>query len=161
MLYQLFICRHAEVQAPSSQLADFDRGLTKIGHLEAEQAGKWLVQGNYIPDVILCSSAQRTSSTARIIANQIQCHQSNILLLKALYNARPAALLAAITNLEKSVTSALLVGHNPGVSKLIELLSGQDVGYVPTGSVHHLWFEITDWVELNFVLSLGYEASQK
>ena len=161
MLYHLFICRHAEAPALHHPQQDFDRPLSNTGHLEAMQAGDWLRQHQYTPDIIWCSSAQRTLSTARIIADILVYNQNNIQAMEQIYNASAASLLAVITRLSPTKSSALVVGHNPGVSHLIELLSGRDVGYVPPGSVHRLWFEMANWLELYAALSLGYETNCK
>ncbi|QMU28493.1 SixA phosphatase family protein [Adhaeribacter radiodurans] len=159
MRYHLFICRHGEAQTPSFHQADFDRDLTEKGKAQAVQAGKWLQQTGLKPDQIVCSSALRTLSTASIIANQFTINQDAILPIRDLYNASLTQLLRSLSALDKNRFVILLVGHNPGVSELIATLSGTYKGNVPTGSMHHLWFEMDNWTELEYTLAQGHEPN--
>lgn len=161
MQYHLFVCRHAEAQVPRYTMPDHDRPLSESGRREAELAGQWLRISQYKVDIILCSSANRTLSTARIIANEINHNQEGIFSFNELYNAPAKGLLPIIESLENNFKSVLIVGHNPGISNLIGLLTGRDSGPVPTGSVHHLWFEAPAWQEITIATNFGYETNLK
>ncbi len=158
MLYHLFICRHAQAQNPVLNQADFDRPLTPPGILEAEQAGNWLRQLAIKPDLIVCSSAKRTWSTASIIANKLGHNQDDIKADKSLYNASEAQILNFIANIRKEHITLILVGHNPGVSEIVSSLCGTFRGNVPTGSVHHLSFEFANWQEILITTAKSYQA---
>ncbi len=158
MLYHLFICRHAQAQNPVSNQADFDRQLAPQGIQEAEQAGNWLRELAINPNLIVCSSAHRTWSTASIIAGKLTYNQHDIIADKSLYNASESQILNFIANLNPEHTTVILVGHNPGVSDVVSSLSGTFRGNVPTGSVHHLSFEFANWQEILINIAKSYEA---
>ncbi|PSR52924.1 hypothetical protein AHMF7605_04970 [Adhaeribacter arboris] len=159
MRYHLFICRHAKAENPTFHQADYDRDLTEQGRLEASQAGEWLQQSGHKPDLIVCSSARRTLSTASIIANKINYYQRDILSIRELYDSTKTKLLHYLTKIDKNHSNVLLVGHNPGVSMLIATLCNTNRGNVPTGSVHHLWFEMEEWNQLEYTKTSGYETN--
>lgn len=156
MEYHLFICRHGDAQMPAFRQHDYDRKLTDTGKLEAENAGKWLNSSAGKPALIVSSSARRALSTAYTIASQIAYNQDYIKFHPEIYNASSDTILLTLSKTDSRYKSILLVGHNPGISELITLLSGAYRGNVPTGSVHHLWFDIADWPELLFASAQGY-----
>ncbi|QNF34572.1 histidine phosphatase family protein [Adhaeribacter swui] len=158
MSYHLFICRHAQAQEPNFNLPDFGRELIPNGILEAEQAGNWLQLQATKPDLIVCSSAQRTRTTAAIIAAKLAYPEQKVLAEKALYNASESQLLNFLAKTEKEQKTIVLVGHNPGVSDVVSTLSGKNQGNVPTGSVHYLPFEMADWSELFITTAKNYRA---
>ncbi|MDQ4141822.1 MAG: histidine phosphatase family protein [Bacteroidota bacterium] len=161
MRYHLFICRHAQAQDPAFQQADHERELTEEGKSEAFQAGEWIRQTGHKPDLIVCSSAQRTFHTASIIADRVGFDQDRIVSQKNLYDASETRLLNFLGTMDKSNFHIVIVGHNPGVSNLVATLSGAHRGRIPTGSVHHLWFEMEGWNELEYTPAIGYETNIK
>ena len=158
MLYHLFICRHAQTQNPVFNQTDFERQLTPAGINEAEKAGDWLQQLAIKPNLIVCSSARRTWSTASVIAGKLAYNQSDIIADKSLYDASEAQILNFIAKINRKHSTVILVGHNPSVSEVVSTLSGTFRGNVPTGSVHHLFFAFDDWQEVLITTAKSYEA---
>ncbi|RDC62626.1 SixA phosphatase family protein [Adhaeribacter pallidiroseus] len=158
MLYHLFICRHAQAQNPTFNQPDFERQLTPQGIKEAERAGDWLQQLAVKPNLVVCSKAQRTRSTASIIATTLAYNQNKIVADVSLYNASEAQILNFIAQVNQEITTLVLVGHNPGVSGVVSTLSGTFQGNVPTGSVHHLSFECAGWEAILVTTPIRYEA---
>ena len=116
----LVILRHGKAATPEG-VADVDRPLTPRGHADAAAAGAWLAHRGYVPDVVLCSPSRRTKETwhgaalALSAAPDVRC-------AKDVYGGSATALLDLVRSLEDSTRSALLIGHNPAVSQLSELL---------------------------------------
>ena len=67
----LVLLRHAETENAYSGQKDFDRELTNTGISDAIYKGKIFKDKNIVVDLILSSSANRTSKTAELIAEQI------------------------------------------------------------------------------------------
>lgn len=83
---------------------------------------------------ILCSSATRTCQTLQRLHEHAALDRVDEKILPAIYEATAGQLLALI---QKSTRSAvLLVGHNPGVSTLLRILTGERCALEP-GSL--LW----------------------
>ncbi|MDX1903343.1 MAG: histidine phosphatase family protein [Thermonemataceae bacterium] len=134
----LFIARHAEAK---SNYDDFERELSSKGLQQAFLVGKQIADYFLQPKEIWTSAANRTLRTAEIIAEQIG-FSSTIMSEKELYNASVRVWLKIIQNLQSDVV--LLVGHNPHISYLAELLTGKEIGSMQTSQVLVLQSE-NDW----------------
>lgn len=117
-----YILRHAEAM---SHHDDFARELNSNGYRQATVLGKILAEEKHQIDKIITSSALRTLSTAEIIAEQIGFDKNLIEAHKEMYNATVRVWLRKIQEIQEHIQSVLLVGHNPYISYLVELLSGQ------------------------------------
>jgi phosphohistidine phosphatase len=151
MTHELLLLRHAKSDW-SVEMDDFSRPLKKRGRRAAKQIGKWLYDQNLIPDVILCSPAMRTLSTAQRVCRQLDIDESAIFFDPRIYEAD------ALTLLEILKTSGheqrvLLVGHNPGLEDLLLKLIPDPAPLsangkcMPTAALAHLSFE-GNWAEL-------------
>jgi phosphohistidine phosphatase len=74
-------------------------------------------------DVALCSSAIRARETLRLFERHLP-PSSKIVLDDALHGGGSRAALAALRRLADRSETALLVGHEPGLSDLVERLCG-------------------------------------
>lgn len=117
----LIIMRHAKAEQ-SEAYDDFDRPLTARGRRDAEQAGTWLGTSGYVPDLVICSSAVRTRSTWHAVAIGLatsvggsgsDVHYENDLYYQGLNSA-----LQLIRAADDSVSTLLVIGHNPTMSAL-------------------------------------------
>jgi len=125
---QLWLLRHAEAEALRAPLTDFERALTARGRAQALAAAERLLQLGLCPDLLLASPAARARETATIVARRLQCLQA-IDYQPPLYQASAAALLAALQRCEAGVHAVLLVGHNPGLSDLVQQLAQPLAGH--------------------------------
>jgi len=138
--------RHAKAGRGDGSLSDFDRPLTSRGANDASLIGLQLKQKKMIPQVIIASAATRTLSTAQIIAPYVAnapIHQS-----KSLYLASGHTLLKLVNTLQDEFTSVMLIGHNPGISTVIEDLSGQHSINLATSGLIELQFKVEVWQEI-------------
>lgn len=106
----LFILRHGK--ASDDVDTDFHRPLTPKGQKQASEKGALLKQRLPFIDTILCSAAIRTRETLEYA--RLDTSQSNIFIKKELYLCNPEVLLAHINQIGHG-TSALIIGHNPGI----------------------------------------------
>lgn len=120
---RLWIARHAEA---IDDYDDFNRILTTKGYRQAVSIGKEISNYKISMNEIWTSSAVRTFLTAHFFAEQLGFDKQNIQSHKELYNASVRVWLQTINQQfnEKS-TDILVVGHNPHISYLVELLTGQ------------------------------------
>lgn len=108
----LIIMRHAEADWG---LDDFNRPLTKRGYEQAATAGKWLMESEIVPEMIISSAALRTRQTTTWIEDALGEKAPTASLDERLYNAPSSSLISAINNAPASVNSLMLVAHLPGV----------------------------------------------
>ena len=67
---------------------------------------------------------------------------------KSLYAAGPEAYLGVIRDLSDKYIRLLIVGHNPGLEELVELLTGE-IHLMPTCSLAHVKFRVDKWSEID------------
>ena len=85
---RLLIMRHAKSSWKDSDLTDHERPLKKRGKNDAHQMGKLLKSKKIVPDMIICSTAQRAKETAELLADAMK-YKDKIILSDALYMAEP------------------------------------------------------------------------
>jgi phosphohistidine phosphatase SixA len=124
---QVILLRHAHAEPASAGQADLDRPLSPVGLAEAEAAGRWLAGQGLQPDRVLCSPARRTRETLEAVLAVTGYAEQR--LEDAIYAATPGTLIGLLQE-QNEVERLLLVGHNPGLERLVALLdSGQSSDY--------------------------------
>jgi phosphohistidine phosphatase len=73
---------------------------------------------------VVCSPAQRTRETWAVASAELD-GPPPVRLDDRVYGAPPEDLLAVVRDLPDDAGTALLIGHNPGVAELVDLLSGE------------------------------------
>jgi phosphohistidine phosphatase len=144
----LVLVRHAQAEPPGDVL-DADRALTERGRADAIEAGTWLAQHGFLPEVVLCSTARRTRETWHGLARGMTGAPDEagpagsapvVRFEPVAYEARPDGLLALVRTLPATTVTALLVAHNPGISLLSALLDpvrAERDGLLTAGVVVH------------------------
>ena len=126
---QLIIMRHAQADS-SYGGADFARPLTKLGHQQAAQQARWLATQDLQPHIVMCSPATRTRDTAVIVSDILKLDKRHGQLVQKIYEATAGDLIEVLDT-SAHEANVLLIGHNPGVSALVSLLSGQYATMTP------------------------------
>lgn len=122
---KLILLRHSKADPPHG-VADHERPLSERGHVDAPEAGRWLVECGAIPDFILCSSALRTRQTCTWVCEQLGDKAPTAKLEDRLYNASATQILSVINHVPETVTSLLVISHMPAVQSLAIMLAGED-----------------------------------
>ncbi|WP_201315780.1 histidine phosphatase family protein [Dyella sp. EPa41] len=140
-MHELILLRHAEAQPASPGGDDRVRRLSGRGEQEAKAAGKWLASHGVKPDRVLCSPSERTRATASLALASMK-HAPEPQLAEDIYEATPGELLALLDQ-HADAGTVVLVGHNPGIERLVALLvegrSDEFRGMPPAGlAVLHL-----------------------
>lgn len=119
-MHELILLRHAEAVPVQSGDADRSRPLSEHGQQEAAAAGRWLAEHGGRPERALCSPAQRTRQTAELALAALE-QPPALQLTEDIYDATPGELLALLDQ-HGDAGTLLLVGHNPGIERLVALL---------------------------------------
>ena len=116
---RLVIIRHAK--AAQGGATDADRPLTDEGAQAAEAAGSWLAGHDLHPDLARASSARRAVETWEAIARgageELEPEVS-----RPLYSAEPESALDLVREVDPDVRTLAVVGHNPTVGSMAQLL---------------------------------------
>jgi phosphohistidine phosphatase len=135
LMRELILLRHAHAEPAITGQDDLDRPLSSEGQAEAEAAGRWLKDKRLVPDCVLCSPSRRTRETLEAVLSVIGYVDQR--LEDGVYEAS-AGTLAAIVDQHRDVERLMVVGHNPGLERLVALMhSGQSGDYrgMPPGGI--------------------------
>ena len=142
----LILMRHAKSSWKDHTLSDVDRPLKKRGKKDAEAIGKILYDKELLPQRIYSSSAKRAQRTAEIIIEAFKT-EIPLELVDTLYMAEVSGFYELIRSLPDQMERIMLVGHNPGLESMVQLLSNE-IESVPTAAVAVISLPIKKWKEL-------------
>ena len=117
----LILMRHAKAEEGHGK-PDHDRELAPRGRRDAKAAGKWLHQEGLVPDLVICSTAERTRQTW-----EEACHggaQTEFVeFRRSVYVGGSEQTLETLREDAGDTTTVLVVGHNPTMAQLTSLLA--------------------------------------
>jgi phosphohistidine phosphatase len=117
----LILLRHASAEHGER---DRTRPLSALGRSEAERMARALARlaaSGFRPELLLCSPALRARETLEGVSGALAAaHRREE--DEALYLASAGRLLARLQALPDAERQVLLVGHNPGLGELVQLL---------------------------------------
>jgi phosphohistidine phosphatase len=142
----LLVLRHAKSSWDDPALDDHERPLNKRGQRDAPRMGELLREHKLIPDVVISSDAVRARLTAEAVAAAAR-YAGKILLDPHLYMASPADILSLLPKVPENAATVMIVGHNPGLEKLVEQLTGERQD-LPTATLAQIGLPIDRWRDL-------------
>ena len=148
----IVVIRHAKSSWDDPSLADHDRPLSKRGRKALPRLRDHIKGLDLRPGLVLCSSSRRTRETLDGIRDAIPA-KARIKLDSSLYAASAGKLLSVLRDLDEKVTIVFLIGHNPGVADLVDVLTadpeagGAGIDAFPTAAVAVLSV-VGPWSEL-------------
>ncbi len=143
---KILIMRHAKSSWKDAEIADHERPLKKRGLKDAAYIGKVLKNKELIPDKIISSTAVRAADTAAIVADKCR-YKKEIDYTDKLYMAESGAILELIHGQPDSIKVLMVIGHNPGMEALVQVLS-RKVESLSTASVAYFQADIKSWKDL-------------
>lgn len=141
----LIIVRHAKAEVLPPHKTDFERKLTDSGKAEAEAMASHLKSQIKCPDTFISSNAKRAFSTAKRFAAAYGVKEDAITKEKNIYEASADTLIELIKQINHKHQSAIIFGHNPGMSQLAFYFSGNGSIELPTCGVVIIEFDLDDW----------------
>lgn len=142
----LILIRHAKSSWKDDSIKDFDRPLNKRGKCDAPLMAERLLQRGFVFDLIISSSAKRTSDTAKIFADLLG-FKSKIIFEDKLYLASDSEILEIINQFEERYQSVIIVCHNPGITDLANYLNEIFIENIPTTGIVGFSFD-GNWSDL-------------
>lgn len=143
----LLILRHAKSSWDDAILSDFERPLNARGLRAAPFMGALMRRRELIPDTILSSPAMRARHTAELVQHA-GAFDAEITFIDDIYEASPGNLRHAVAAIDDEFTTALLVGHNPGIEGFIRYLTGK-LEPMPTAALAVVELQINSWNEID------------
>jgi phosphohistidine phosphatase len=126
----LYVLRHAKSDWTTHARTDFDRPLAHRGERTLGLLADHVRAEGIAPEVVLCSPARRARQTVEGVLPDAEVRFDD-----ELYGATVFELLGVLQRTAPPVTSVLVVGHNPGLHDLVEVLTEEEVDKFPTGGL--------------------------
>ena len=145
---RLTLMRHANAQWKDPQISDFDRPLNRRGLSEAEAMSRRLIELKLIPTIVLASSARRAKQTADIVARELGVAPRNARTDESLYLAAAEDILRVIQATGPRIPHLMIVGHNPGITEVANLLAPTSHIELATAAMCSLSFDSRSWSDV-------------
>ena len=147
---RLILFRHGQAESPDAWADDFERPLTRRGTEEVREMASRLKQSGRIPGILLVSPAERSWSTAQIIAEICELDETAIRCERSLYLATPDAIWQLVSRQKSSAANILVCGHNPGLSELASRFGPkQKKRELPTAGTATATWPAGEWATLS------------
>jgi phosphohistidine phosphatase len=142
----LLLLRHAKTSDNNASISDGMRPLSDSGKYDVYKMSKFLKNNKLIPSLIISSSAKRAKDTSNLLAESIG-YNKDILLSELLYKTNAKHYINVISKISNNINMVLLVGHNPILENLIELITNELI-IMETCSLVHILLPMTTWIEI-------------
>lgn len=142
----LLLLRHAKTSWDDVRVSDDLRPLSGTGKLNVYQMGKFLKNTKLIPDLIISSCAKRAKDTSILLAES-SGYNKDIDISESLYETATKEYINVISEISNKINIVLLVGHNPILENLIELITNELI-IMETCSLVQIFLPISTWIEI-------------
>lgn len=147
-MLRLILLRHGKSDWDDPSLDDFHRPLAPRGLRDVPEMGRRLARRGQVPDLIISSSAVRAISTARALARELGYREDGIVEDAGLYHAPPGTMLAVIGRAPATASTLMVVGHNPGMTELANMLGDVRLDNMPTAGMLCVEFAAAGWRDI-------------
>ena len=152
-MLNLMLLRHAKSSWADAGQADSDRPLNSRGRHAAVAVGRYLAANDLMPQLVLCSPARRARETWGLVAGELTALPA-ILIVAEIYSfGDGTALMECLRHKAGGAQSVLLVGHNPSIGRLAQILIGKGSDKLreqlekkyPTAALAVISFDFDSW----------------
>jgi phosphohistidine phosphatase len=144
-LRNICFVRHAKSSWVHPQLEDIERPLSKRGERDAPYMASKMVELQITPDLIITSPAIRARTTARIFADAANLDSSRFIVNDMLYGADVTGIVKMVQEVDDSINSVFVFGHNPTMTIVANCFAGVDIDNVPTCGVLQAKTMVSSW----------------
>ncbi len=144
----IYLIRHGKSDRSNPNLSDFKRLLNDEGKNEVNLMAKKLNELSFNPDLIICSTAERTVSTEKILAEETQNNLVNCIFDSSIYEATIDYLIFFVNSLPEKNNNVAIIGHNPGITLLSNYLTDDFIDNIPCSGIVKIELNIENWNEI-------------
>lgn len=141
----VILARHARASRKDLPIPDKERPLRESGKSDLARMKDPLLRHSQRPEHVFSSTANRAAQTAAILAGFYGlCDRLSF--FDDLYHPDERGMLEFIRRLDDDVRSVMVVGHNPELEELADLLRGDGQSTsLPTSACICLSFDVDRW----------------
>jgi phosphohistidine phosphatase len=151
----LYLLRHGKAESGAPGGRDYDRALAPRGLRDSARMGAHLAECAVPPRFFLCSPARRAAQTLDRVRESLPLGDAGEF-QRNLYLASAEQIFERVCEVDDSVDSLLVVGHNPGLEQLAATLARPLQGdpdswalpNFPTAALAMLRFDVDAWFDL-------------
>jgi len=121
--------RHGKSDWASASISDFDRPLNSRGIHDVKRMGNYIIKNNLVPDLLISSPAFRAISTTRLVSeNFLKANKKfqEIQTCKDFYSMGFNEYVERIRQVDDSIETVMIVGHNPKLEDLVDYLISEN-----------------------------------
>jgi phosphohistidine phosphatase len=149
---RITLFRHAKAEYPLAGKDDYNRTLAPRGLRNADRMGRFIIENNLIPDLVIVSGAARTRETY----DRASVHWPSLptIFTDSIYEASATTILTAIEAHGGDLQNVMVIGHNPGLAVLLHHLvdssiAHTDLSHFPTSCVADIVFDAPSISEID------------
>jgi phosphohistidine phosphatase len=154
----IYLLRHGKSAWDQPDFQDIKRELLPKGIQRTQRIANYLKEINIKIDLVICSPAIRTISTAEIICSSLNLPKPVI--HTNLYPCSSNEIYDSIISIDDSINNIMVVAHNPGISYFAQEYFSPNIEQFHTSGIASCRFYTNSWSEfaladkkLNFVVS--------
>ena len=144
---KLIIIRHCKSSWSDLSLNDFDRPLNNRGVQDGNLMSKELSKKIDNVDLLISSSSKRTRLTADFFIELIKINK--ISFIDDLYHSSSENIINKLKKISNTNESIMVIGHNPGLTDLVNKLTSINLYNLPTCGVAIVNLNIKNWDLIN------------
>ena len=144
---KLIIIRHCKSSWSDLNLNDFDRPLNNRGVQDGNLMSKELSKKIDKVDLLFSSSSKRTRLTADFFIEVINIKKINF--MDELYHSSSENIINILKKISNTKKSVIVIGHNPGLTDLVNKLTSINLYNLPTCGVAIINLNINNWDHIN------------
>lgn len=142
----LYLLRHAKSSWDDDSLSDVERPLNKRGKRDSQLIARQLEKDQRKFSHVFCSPAVRAKETlSRFQTDSEVFDGADIQIMDDLYTFDGTTLLAAIKDLPQQLDKVFIIGHNPALAEVADLLCDGKIGHVGTCTFLELAVNVEYW----------------
>ena len=142
----LLLLRHAKSSWKDPALPDRLRPLNRRGQAAALAMGRLLEREALWPELILCSSAERTRLTCERLL-KASSQTIPVQFRDELYHSTAEGISRVLQETANSIARVMVIGHNPELAEFLGDVAGYTEKF-PTAGLAVLTIDFDDWSEL-------------
>lgn len=146
----LYLVRHAKSSWDDLSLEDAKRPLNERGMRDAPRMAKRLKEKEVVIDQMMSSHAVRALATCKNFSYVLKYPEENIMVRPSLYHASEDGMLQEVHQLNDTLDTVMIVGHNPGLTDFVNSLTGELITNVPTSGIVACAFDVDSWKDITW-----------
>lgn len=144
----IYLMRHGKSSWGDYELSDHDRTLLPAGIIKTQKVAAFLKSKNISPDLIISSTAIRAFESSKIVASELAYPLNKIKTSKDIYLADEESIFNALFELDSSINSVMIFGHNPTFTDIVNYFKRPKIENLPTSGIAAINFTTEKWEDI-------------